>query len=198
MRATVCVHQNHKSFIRLIICRLCSVSFACISSDDFECCEDGKFIANSKFRGFSLPFARFFSSSCHHLRRIECVCGRMRRRFPLVFSTEHTLTNDDVVHCSAFCSKCFRWFYLYAEHHVIIVQSLVALPSRLAINYNAPHCDKLHLFCCSALFCPRSIEEKDKIRSTRHCSIFNHLDDSLHMIYSFMLCQSKAGNRQAE
>lgn len=192
MRATVCVHQYHKSFVRLIICRLCSMSFACILSMNLSVAKKKSSLQNGKFFGIFLFHLPFFLPSVARSVSSACVSEWIARRFPPVFSIEHTLiTRRFSVHCSVFCSECLCWLYHDVEHHVIIVQWLVALPSRLAINYNATHCHKLHLFFCSNTFFPsQSIEWKIKYAQTRHCSICNHLDDSFHVIYSFTLCQS--------
>lgn len=76
------------------------------------------------------------------------------RRVPPVFNTNHRIRILQTIMLLLSMSLLLVFITIFkSRSHAIIVQSLVVFYHRgLAINYNATHCDKLHLFFFSS-FC---------------------------------------------
>lgn len=150
MRRTVCVHQNHKSLVRLIIGCLRSMSSVrswgkhCILAMCAMCAKArGKFNfeLTNKFR-LSLPFygVIFFSFSvsfsfvriCFVLGLGGALCAKLRR-FPPVLSTKSATRT--ILQTMMLFSVSFGWsLYLfpYSMHHAIYC----SIVSRITIAFS--------------------------------------------------------------
>lgn len=109
--------------------------------------------------------------------RTEKVSACLEHEAPLAH-----FTNDDVI------QYVVRWSLhskssILCVHHAIIVQSLVVLPSRLAINYNARHIVTNSTYFCSTIFSPSSTKPDNVLCSTLfNFAIFTNFH-TLHVIY---------------
>lgn len=143
-----------------------------------------------QFNGFNFFF--YFVNAPFRVGIGEILMCELRR-FPPVLSTKR---HSHILQTMMLFSMSFAGLSPYKSsilrgilcvHHAIIVQSLVVLPSRLAINYNARHIVTNSTFFCSTIFSPSSTKPDNVLCSTLfNLAIFTNFH-TLHAIYKFIL-----------